>query len=252
MIALLASRASFNSGSARAGAVPSPLYIRSPDTKVLINTIVQWIRRASSGLIRCDHLMKPRQKQTRRSRPSCGEDLAQKSQESCGIAMNKAWNWGMKRTTNLRLRNYTGWLCDSCAQLITSVNCGWVEWLASEDGTGATIVNGLRLVHRESCRYDARTVFRNNRSVAEGLCLERFMGPDGLVLLLSLLAAGELPTIEVIELAKRVQIPGYELARNLVGGRSLPQLLPYLSHGCYLQSEINEVLMRAMKDQEAA
>lgn len=159
----------------------------------------------------------------------------------------------MKRTTYLRLRDYAGWHCDSCAQLITSVNQGWVEWLASEDGNGTTIVNGLRLVHRESCRYDARTVFRNRRSLVEGLCLERFIGPDGLTLLLSLLAAGELPSIEVIELAKRVQIPGYELARNVVGERNLPQFLsPSLGHGCYLQSEIAELLTLTVKDQEAA
>jgi hypothetical protein len=61
--------------------------------------------------------------------------------------------------------------------------------------------------------------------VVEGLSLERFIGPDGLILVLSLLAVGELPTVEVIELAKRVQIPGYELARNLVGEENLPQLL---------------------------
>lgn len=158
----------------------------------------------------------------------------------------------MKRATYLRLRNYEGWHCDCCARLITSVNEGWVEWLASEDDTGATILNGLRLVHRESCRYDANTVFRNRRSVVEGLSLERFIGPDGLILLLSLLAVGELPTVEVIELAKRVQIPGYEVARNLVGEENLPQLLPpSLGHGCYLQSEITELLARAMKDQSS-
>lgn len=159
----------------------------------------------------------------------------------------------MKRKIHLSWPDNAGWHCDGCAGLITSVSDGWVEWLASEDDSGATMVNGLRLVHRESCRYDARTVFRNRRSVVEGLSLERFVGPDGLILLLSLLAAGELPTIEVIELAKRVQIPGYELARNLVGEENLPQLLlPFLGHGCYLQAEINEVLTRAVKNQEAA
>ena len=159
----------------------------------------------------------------------------------------------MKPTTHLKLRSYMGWHCDSCAQLITNVSDGWVEWLASEDDTGAMILNELRLVHRESCRYDARTVFRNRRSVVEGLCLERFIGLDGLVLLLSLLAAGELPTVEVIELAKRVQIPGYEVARNLVGRENLSQLLlPCLGHGCYLQSEITVLLTRALEDQEAA
>ncbi len=159
----------------------------------------------------------------------------------------------MKRATYLRLRKSAGWHCDSCAGLITSVSDGWVEWLAAEDESGATIVKSLRLVHRESCRYDARTVFRNRHSVVEGFCLERFVGPDGLILLLSLIAAGELPTADVIELAKRVQIPGYELARNLVGEENLPQvLLPSLGHGCYLRSEITELLTRAMKDQEAA
>jgi hypothetical protein len=100
----------------------------------------------------------------------------------------------MKRTTYLRLQNSAGWHCDSCARLITSVGDGWLEWLAAEDDSGATIVQGLQLVHRESCRYDADTVFRNGRSVVEGFCLERFIGPDGLTLLLSLLAEGELPT----------------------------------------------------------
>lgn len=157
----------------------------------------------------------------------------------------------MKRATYLALRNYAGWRCDSCAGLITSVSDGWVEWLASEDDAGAAMVNGLRLVHRESCRYDARAVFRNRGSVVEGLCLERFIGPDGLILLLSLLAEGELPTMEVIELAKRVQIPGYELARNLVGKGSVSQLLPpSLGHGCYLQSEITQLLMQTMRVHE--
>lgn len=158
----------------------------------------------------------------------------------------------MKRTAPRTLPNYASWHCDCCAQLITSVHDGWVEWLASEDDKGATVVNGLRLVHRESCRYDTHTVFRNRRSLVERLSLERFIGPDGLILLLSLLAAGELPTIELIELAKRVQIPGYELARNLVGERNLLGFLsPSLGHGCYLQWEIAELLRRAMSDQAA-
>lgn len=169
------------------------------------------------------------------------------------MATNKARHRKIGRTKYLRFRNHAGWHCDSCDRLIESVHDGWVEWLASEDDTGATIVDGLHLVHRESCRYDAHTVFRNRRSVVEGLSLDRFVGTDGLILLLSLLAVGELPTIEVIELAKRVQIPGYELARNLVGKEKLAQvLLPSLGHGCYLQSEIDEVLTRAVKIQDAA
>lgn len=159
----------------------------------------------------------------------------------------------MNRISHLRLRDYAGWHCDFCGRLITTVSDGWVEWLASEDDTGATILDGLRLVHGGSCRYDARTVFGSRRSLVEGLCLARFLGPDGLVLLLSLLAAGELPTVDVIELAKRVRVPGYELIRNLAGRENLPQIVvPSLGHGCYLQSEIAEMLTRAMKTDQAA
>ena len=32
--------------------------------------------------------------------------------------------------------------------MITSVQAGWVEWLASEDKHGNDILRGLRLVHR--------------------------------------------------------------------------------------------------------
>ena len=159
----------------------------------------------------------------------------------------------MKQAMHLKLRNSMGWRCATCGQLITSVSDGWVEWLASEDDNGAEILSGLRLVHRESCRYDVRTVFRDRQSVVEGLCLERFVGPDGLILLLSLLAAGQLPTAEVVELAKRVQIPGYELARNLVGQENLSQILPpRLGRGCYLQEEIADLIALATKDREVA
>ena len=159
----------------------------------------------------------------------------------------------MNQTAHVRMLDYAGWRCGGCARLITSVSDGWVEWLASEDGAGATILSGLRLVHRESCRYDARAVFGVRRSVVEGLCLERFTGPDGLMLLLSLLAEGELPMVEVIELAKRIHVPRYELARNLLGEENLFEIFPsLLGHGCYLQSEITELLVRGMEDHEAA
>ena len=159
----------------------------------------------------------------------------------------------MGPTTHLSMRNYMGWRCASCERLITSVRDGWVEWLASEDDNGAEILSGLRLVHRESCRYDVRMVFGNRRSVVEGLCLERFVGSDGLILLLSLLAAGDLPTTEVVELAKRVQIPGYEFACNLVGTRGLPQRLsPALGHGCYLQSELAELVAFLLRERNRA
>jgi hypothetical protein len=152
----------------------------------------------------------------------------------------------------IKLRDFLGWRCDSCGHMIATIVDGWVEWLATESDYGNETLSGLRLVHRESvhqngrdhsCRYDPRNEFRNNRTIVEGLPLERFVGPDGLMLLLSLLLAGELPQAEILELVKRIQIPGYELARNLPQKRNGSNLLiPVLGHECYLQSEIREMI----------
>jgi hypothetical protein len=63
------------------------------------------------------------------------------------------------------------------------------------------------------------------------------------MLSLSLIAEGEMPIVEVLELVKRVHIPGYEQTRELFsraihGGN----LAPLISEGFYLQSEIRELL----------
>ena len=95
-----------------------------------------------------------------------------------------------------------GWKCSACGKLITRIVDGWVEWLAAEDKQGTTMLKGLRLVHRlatrsrtsegPDCRYDSGYEFRKDKSIVEGLPLERFVGPDGLMLL-TFLAEDELP-----------------------------------------------------------
>jgi len=63
------------------------------------------------------------------------------------------------------------------------------------------------------------------------------------MMLFSFLAAGSLPQGEILELAKRVQIPGYELARSLLReSTSSNGVTQFLGHGCYLQSEIREMI----------
>jgi hypothetical protein len=155
-----------------------------------------------------------------------------------------------KQRNKLRDR-FKGWRCDSCGDIISSVEAGWLEWLASEDKHGNDVLRGLRLVHRgnqknvrnHNCRYHPREEFRSGKAIVEGLPLERVVGVDGLMVLLSLLAEGELPQREILEIVKRVQIPGYELVRNLSPrAPQLKLLSPVLSHGCYLQSEIWEML----------
>ena len=135
-----------------------------------------------------------------------------------------------------------GWTCAGCGELIGGIEAGWVGWLANEDQQGKTRVRGLRLVHVR-CRYDGRSEFRKDKSLVEGLPLERFVGPDGLMLLLSFIAQGEMPQADLLELVKRVHIPGYEQTRELFrdaihGGA----VAPLIGDGFYTQSEIHEVL----------
>jgi hypothetical protein len=147
----------------------------------------------------------------------------------------------------------SGWRCDRCGEFMFDLRAGWVEWLAAEDTKGKPNVSGLRLVHRRNtsprrqepcgCQYNPREEFRKNRGIVEGLALERFAGPDGLMLLLSMIAERELPAQELIELAKRVQIPGYEAVHELVHDAvSEGVIAPSISSGFYLQCEIWDVL----------
>lgn len=115
-----------------------------------------------------------------------------------------------------------GWRCASCDRLITSIDDGWVEWLALENGRDAAILSGVRLIHRRgggtpkgkrACQYDPRKQLRNQARIVEGLALECFVGPNGLLLLLSLVEAGQFPREDIVELARRVQVPGYESSR---------------------------------------
>jgi len=147
----------------------------------------------------------------------------------------------------------SGWRCDRCGGLVTDLQAGWVEWLAAEDAKGKPKVSGLRLVHRRNtsprwqepfgCQYNPRDEFRKNRGIVEGLALDRFAGPDGLMLLLSMIAERELPAQELIELAKRVQIPGYEAVCEVVHDAVTEGVIaPTISSGFYLQCEIWDVL----------
>jgi hypothetical protein len=144
-----------------------------------------------------------------------------------------------------------GWTCSACGELISAIEDGWVEWLAGEDEHGATRLKGLRLVHRNGvrgsnhgrCQYDDRCEFRRDHSIVEGLPLERFVGVDGLMVLLSLIADREMPTSDVLELAKRVQIPGYEQTRELFHEAiDVGAVAPLVGEGFYMQSEIQELL----------
>jgi hypothetical protein len=145
-----------------------------------------------------------------------------------------------------------GWVCDTCGTIISKFEDGWVEWLVL-DRHGKAHIEGLRIVHTRSpftqnednpgCRYNVHDEFRHGRKIVEGLSLGSFVGPDGLMLLLSFLAAGAFPRNETLELIKRVQIPGYErISPYFQEAMEARVMVPAIGNGYFLQSEIRALL----------
>jgi len=71
--------------------------------------------------------------------------------------------------------------------------------------------------------------------------------------LLARMAADELPRNDVLELAKRVQIPGYEQTRELFQGAiNKGAVAPLIRPGYYLQFEIQALLRWADRESNRA
>ena len=144
--------------------------------------------------------------------------------------------------------NTTTWICDTCGQLINSPEQGWVEWLSDDAGGGRRRGHGLRLVHHSpfsprAPKRDCQYVETASKSIVNDLPLEHYLGPDGLTDLLAFLAEDEIAKDEVLEMIKRLYVPGYEHARHhfdaaIADGVFEPNTMP----GYYSQHDINAVL----------
>src|SRR5690606_12084189 len=106
---------------------------------------------------------------------------------------------------------------------------GWVEWLTRFDGDERLHHDALRLVHtRQSspltdpsdwrrgpgCQHDETKAFARDRSTVADLPLSSFLGPDGLMILLEFASDRKFELDDLIEMIKRLHIPGYDQARN--------------------------------------
>ena len=127
------------------------------------------------------------------------------------------------KTPNIDSKQGT-WICDTCGQIIAKAKDGWIEWLERKEGEKFK-GRGLRLVHAYPasprqpgrCQYDGQREFQENQSTISDLDLESYLGPDGLTDLLSYIGEGQLPNLpteEVLEMIKRLHVPGYEHARD--------------------------------------
>lgn len=154
-----------------------------------------------------------------------------------------------------QLEATTTWKCDTCGQKIKSSRDGWVEWLHFFPGTGSGPKgHGLRLVHNggtsprgiSGCQYKG-----NPNELVKDLDLESFLGADGLMQLLALIYDQEVPTEEVLEMIKRLHIPGYEEARlHFKSAIAAGEYEPNTAPGFPFQDQIAGVLEFARRESD--
>jgi len=113
------------------------------------------------------------------------------------------------------------WICDTCGEKIENAKDGWVEWITVTDGDDKE-GRDLRLVHHmpasprkqpPGCQHDESSEFAEDRGILSDMSLEDFLGPNGLMRFLVFIHKDELPKDDVLEMIKRLFIPGYEVAR---------------------------------------
>lgn len=140
------------------------------------------------------------------------------------------------------------WYCDACGEKIENVEDGWVEWLITLDPEITDEPErfrrrrgeGLRLVHHRTtnprCAYQ-------ERGGLQDMPLGHFLGANGLMALLSFLDEKLIPQEEILELIKRLHIPGYEQARRYFDEAISEGVFePNTRPGFYWQSDIESVL----------
>lgn len=111
------------------------------------------------------------------------------------------------------------WICDTCNKKINTPDEGWVEWVSFG---GEIPPQEFYIVHNDQFCYR-----HSRRRGRKDMHLEYFLGPDGLMKLMSLYDPGAhnyssnleivLPKdmLEWNEIVRRLQIPYYEEARHL-------------------------------------
>lgn len=90
-----------------------------------------------------------------------------------------------------------------------------------------------------------------DKGLIRDVALSRFQGADGLMQLLALAAEERLPLESVIEMIKRIHIPGYERARSYLGAAAAHGVFePNTRPGFPWQSQLDLVLRWLDEDED--
>lgn len=115
------------------------------------------------------------------------------------------------------------WVCDTCGQPILKAEDGWVEWINVPQRSGGYRVRDMRLVHHvptsprvpnAHCQFDERRELAKDEGIVGDRSLVDYIGPDGLMNLLEHAADPSFEDIDIHEVIKRIQVPGYDLAKS--------------------------------------
>ncbi|WP_158111550.1 hypothetical protein [Staphylococcus aureus] len=98
------------------------------------------------------------------------------------------------------------WYCDDCGEVINEPNDGWLEWYHEQGEIGNN--EGYRIVHHDrKCMYNSKKLFLENKSLSD-MHLSDFIGPDGLVTLLSHIEFNDVKdNSELVEIIRRLHVP---------------------------------------------
>jgi hypothetical protein len=148
-----------------------------------------------------------------------------------------------------------GWVCDNCGEKINTAGDGWVQWLTVPARSGSRpSVRGLSLVHHvpasplkdsreHGCQFNYELEFKRDEACPEDFSLDTFCGPDGLMLLLSLLVDAPFSRRGIAEMVMRIHTPGYERARFYFDKATAEGVIePNLPKGFHWQRDIRAVL----------
>ena len=149
------------------------------------------------------------------------------------------------------------WICDCCGGKIEKAKDGWIEWIIFKDNEKEA-GRDLRLVHHmpaspfdrpNGCQFDQNVEFAKDHGIVNDMSLEYFLGPNGLMQLLIFISENKLPKEEVLEMIKRLYIPGYEISRHHFD-RAIEEGIfePNRPKNFYLKSDIDATLKFLEKD----
>lgn len=106
------------------------------------------------------------------------------------------------------------WICDSCGEKINKLEDGYLQWL-NVKRDDVTIRNNMKIVHHNTvCQFNEKVEYSTKKATVGDMSLDHFAGPDGLTRLLEMISDDMFEDKEeVLEIIKRIHIPGYEKSR---------------------------------------